>query len=100
MQTDSEPTPLRYEYVSDLPALHSLVNAMSFSPDGNLLATGAADGKLIVYSIPSLEIDQKLEHISSILCLAWVSEKKFLVGFQSGEIYILERCALQQVRKL
>jgi WD40 repeat protein len=86
--------------MADLPTLHTEpLNVLSFSPDGLFLATGASDGRLIVHSIPSLKLDLKLVHSqrSPVLCLSWISNAAFLVGFQSGEIYILERFPSEKV---
>jgi hypothetical protein len=82
----------RYEYVSSLSVLHEdLISQMLFNEDGNWLAVGGMDGRLVIYEIPSLTVKRKLRQSCPLLCLCWDSKNTLLAGFHDGEVCIVER---------
>lgn len=71
--TSSSPSALKAHSVPALDKNRAAITALSFSPDGSLLAAGDSNGKIQVYSLPSGELKTAswVFHTAKITSIAW-----------------------------
>jgi serine/threonine protein kinase len=63
------------------------VNAVAFSPDSKLLATGSADKTIRLWDVASAERKERIPHVTAILCLAFAPDGKTLAaGDAEGKV--------------
>lgn len=55
------------------------VSAVAWSPDGSLLASGADDGRLLIWT-PDGQVQQRIAHPAGIAALAWEPSGRFLAS--------------------
>ncbi|KIK10702.1 hypothetical protein PISMIDRAFT_124037 [Pisolithus microcarpus 441] len=68
------------------------VNALTFAPSGNELASGSEDGSLIIWDSLSGKLKSRFTFASSILSLAWGPRRSYrlYVGCLDGTLAIIE----------
>ena len=63
---------------------------LAFQPDGSFLASADADGHFLWDPLEQDEVIGGLELSSSVSCLRWCKEGKFVVGQEDGKVATLE----------
>lgn len=87
--------PALYHLSSTLIDHSHSVNAMSFSPDGLMLATGGDDGLLLVYCLSvttnTWSLRFRFQAIGAITCIIWNPrfEAILVVGNRNGDIHVI-----------
>lgn len=82
---------LDFEHNASWDPIHDgAILSMCICPDGRYLASGGADGRLIVWDTSSGEPLHRIDANSPILCMTWMElsgdDTKLFCGLQSGTL--------------
>ena len=94
--------PLKFEYRMTWDTIHEDdILVLCVSPDGNHVASGGADGKLIIWHVSSGETVYRIDANSPVLSMTWLAQSpdrtSINCGLQSG---ILLEASLRAVSEL
>lgn len=65
------------------------INALAFSPSGDMLACGCDEGCIVVYAMPSQKKIQTLQgHSSNVFAVVWASPVHIISGANDGDVRI------------
>lgn len=88
-------SPALYRLTSILTDHTHSVNAMAFSTDGLMLATGGDDGLLLIYCLSvtmnTWTLKFRFQAIGAITCIVWNPrfEAVLLVGNRNGDVHVI-----------
>ena len=87
----STTTPL-FREVKHLKGHEDSINALSFSPDGNFLASGGDDGRLLIFDTKSWWVKKKYENSTGISAIVWHQDPNGVVsiGMKSGIVSTIQ----------
>lgn len=89
--TPSAPAmPTRLQQSLLFSAHQQTVRAVAWSPDGSLLASGADDGWLLIWT-PDGQVQQRISHTAGVAALAWEPSGKFLASGSGTSVRFFDR---------
>ena len=70
----------------------NIINSVSFSPDGRLLASASDDGKILIWNVRTWRlIGEPLAHSSSVTCVVFHVDSKHVISSSYDQIRVWGR---------